>query len=38
MNKRDFIKVAVAGFGIVLANGAAINPLPNKNTPALYSL
>lgn len=33
MNRRDFIKVAVAGFGTVLASGAAINFLTNKNTP-----
>lgn len=33
MNRRDFIKVAVAGFGTMLASGAAINFLSNKNTP-----
>lgn len=33
MNRRDFIKVAVVGFGTVLASGAAINFLTNKNTP-----
>lgn len=38
MNRRDFIKVAVAGFGTVLANGAAINFLTNKNTPSVCSL
>lgn len=30
MNRRDFIKVAVAGFGTVLASGAAINMLNTK--------
>lgn len=30
MNRRDFIKVAVAGFGTVLSCGAAINML-NKS-------
>lgn len=34
MNRREFIKVAVAGFGTVLASGAAINFLTNKNTSA----
>lgn len=31
MNRRDFIKVAVAGFGTVLASGAAINLLNTKS-------
>lgn len=33
MNRHDFIKLAVAGFGTMLASGAAINFLSNKNTP-----
>lgn len=33
MNRRDFIKVAVAGFGTVLASGAAINMLNIKPVP-----
>lgn len=33
MNRRDFIKVAVAGFGTVLASGAAINMLNTKPVP-----
>lgn len=31
MNRRDFIKVAIAGFGTVLASGAAINMLNTKS-------
>ena len=31
MNRRDFIKVAVAGFGTVLTSGAAINMLNTKS-------
>lgn len=30
MNRRDFIKVAVAGFGTVLAIGAAIKAFTKK--------
>lgn len=33
MNRHDFIRLAVAGFGTMLASGAAINFLSNKNTP-----
>lgn len=33
MNRRDFIKVAVAGFGTVLSSGAAINMLNTKSVP-----
>ena len=33
MNRRDFIKVAVAGFGTVLSCGAAINMLNTKSVP-----
>lgn len=33
MNRRDFIKVAIAGFGTVLASGAAINMLNTKPVP-----
>lgn len=33
MNRRDFIKVAVAGFDTVLAIGAAIKSIYEKNTP-----
>ena len=32
MNRHDFIRLAVAGFGTMLASGAAINFLSNKNT------
>ena len=33
MNRRDFINVAVAGFGTVLSSGAAINMLNTKSVP-----
>lgn len=33
MNRRDFIKVALAGFGTVLSSGAAINMLNTKSVP-----
>lgn len=33
MNRYDFIRLTVAGFGTMLASGAAINFLSNKNTP-----
>lgn len=33
MNRRDFIKLAVAGFGTMLASGAAINMLNTKSIP-----
>lgn len=33
MNRRDFIKLAVAGFGTMLASGAAINMLNTKSVP-----
>lgn len=33
MNRRDFIKVAVAGFGTVFSSGAAINMLNTKSVP-----
>lgn len=38
MSRHDFIKVTAAGFGTVLASGAAINFLTNQNTPAVCSL
>lgn len=33
MNRRDFIKVAIAGFGTVLASGAAIKAFTQPSTP-----
>lgn len=33
MNRHDFIKLAVAGFGTVLSSGAAINMLNTKSVP-----
>ena len=38
MNRHDFIRLTVAGFGTMLASGAAINFLSNKNTPEAMCL
>ena len=33
MNRHDFIRLAVAGFGTMLASGAGVTVVSNKNTP-----